>query len=347
MKKYVYLSLITLAALTSCKEGFKKGDNGLEYKIISNGKGQQLKPLNFMQLQITEMYKGSKDTILSDTRETMPRVIGFDSVSTPLAYYKILAQMRKGDSVVVRALTDSLFKSMPERMPPFMAKGKYVYTSVKLLNIFTTVKEADSARDAEAIIAKPRIRKLQLDAVNKELAKEAPQLAADSKIIEDYLAKNNIRATKTKWGVYVAVHNEGTGNKATLDDVITVNYTGKTLDSGKVFDSNIDPAFQHVQPYPVPLGQIGSVIPGWTDGLQELRKGSKATFYIPSSLAYGKSGNQGIRPGAILVFDVEALNVENEDAAMKRIVAEQLAAQQKMMESAKKDSAGKVTPAQR
>ena len=36
--------------------------------------------------------------------------------------------------------------------------------------------------------------------------------------------------------------------------------------------------------------------------------GDSATFYIPSSLAYGPQGSQGvIPPDAILIFDVELL----------------------------------------
>ena len=38
----------------------------------------------------------------------------------------------------------------------------------------------------------------------------------------------------------------------------------------------------------------------------------KAKFYIPPSLAYGDAGNQGIPPGAALIFEVEV--VEAKDA---------------------------------
>lgn len=348
MKQYAYLCLLSVFALASCSEAFKKGEKGIEYKIIHNGKGQELKPLNFMQLQITETYKGSKDTLLSDSRDYMPRIIGYDSVSTPIAYYKILGQMRKGDSAVVRILTDSLFKDAPERMPKFMAKGKYLYTSIKMLNIFTTVKEADSAQDAEAIIAKPKILKMKVANVEKDLAKNEAQLKADIKKIADYLAKNNIKATQAKWGTFITVTTEGTGSPITMEDVVDVNYTGRVLDSAKAFDSNTDPAFKHPEPYKVAMAQLGTgagVISGWYDALLQLKKGSKARVYIPSTLGYGTVGSGAmIKANDILVFDLEVLNVENEAIAMKKMQEEQMAMQQKMMDAAKKDSAQKNMP---
>lgn len=344
MKKYVYLSALCLLALASCKEAaFKKGDNGIEYKIVSNGNGQKLAYGNFMQLHIMEMYKGSKDTTLSDTRDYMPRIIVFDSVSTPIAYFKILRQLKKGDSAVLRVLTDSLFKTMPDKMPPFMSKGKYLYTTVKLVNIFENVNQADSANKAESELAKPRIKKKQMEAIEKDLASSKDQINMDSKLINDFLTKNNLQATKGKWGTFVVIKEPGTGNNITDEDIVTVNYTGKTLDSAKVFDSNVDPKFQHVQPYQVDMSRLDAVILGWVDGLSLLKKGSKATFYIPSSLAYGKNGRgETIRPNENLVFDMEVIDVENQAVAMKKMEDAQKAMeaeQQRKVDSAQKAAA--------
>ncbi len=327
MKKYVYLAVIGMIGLASCTESFKKGDNGIEYKIISNGNGQKISYGNFMQLHIMQMYKGTKDTVLSDTRDFMPRILVFDSVSTPIAYFKILRQLKKGDSAVLRVKTDSMYKGAPEGMPPFMARGKYVYTTVKLVNIFENVNQADSAQKAEVELAKPKMLKKQLENIDKNVAENKDQIAMDSKLIMDYLTKNNIKATKARWGTFVAIQNEGTGNQITTNDVVSVNYTGRTLDSGKVFDSNTDPKFQHVQPYQVDMTQMSGVMIGWLDGLLQLKKGSKATFYIPSSLAYGKQGRDIIKPNDNLVFDIEIVDVENQAEAAKKMEAQQKAMQ--------------------
>jgi FKBP-type peptidyl-prolyl cis-trans isomerase FkpA len=342
MKQFIYLSAICMLALSACTGAFKKGDNGLEYKIISSGSGKTIGYGNFMQIHIKQVYAGTKDTVLMDTRDYMSRIQLLDSVSTPLAYFKILKQMKKGDSLVIRLLTDTVFKDPKNPIPPFMKKGKYLYTHVSMVNIFETKEQADSANQAETILAKPRIYKKQLEEIEKDLAGKKADLDAESKTIEAFLAKNNIKATKTKWGTYVAITTEGTGEKLTNKDVAIVNYTGRTLDSGKVFDSNIDPKFMHVQPLEVNLGEFGGIILGWTDALMQLKKGSKATVYIPSTLGYGAAGNgEKIKPGENLIFDMDVIDVTNEAA----FAAKQKAMQEEMMKKMQESQNQPAPPA--
>jgi FKBP-type peptidyl-prolyl cis-trans isomerase FklB len=78
-------------------------------------------------------------------------------------------------------------------------------------------------------------------------------------------------------------------------DVVTVHYQGTLID-GTVFDSSLERG----EPATFPLN---GVIPGWTEGLQLLKEGSKARLYIPSDLAYGDSGaGDLIGPGSTLNF---------------------------------------------
>ncbi|HQW93287.1 MAG TPA: FKBP-type peptidyl-prolyl cis-trans isomerase [Ferruginibacter sp.] len=325
MKQLFYLSAVCMLVLTACTGSFKKGDKGLEYKIFNTGSGKTVGYGNYMQIHIKQVYGGTKDTVLMDTRDYMSRIQVLDSISAPLAYFKILKQLKKGDSLIIRLLTDSAFKDAKQEMPPFMKKGKYLYTHVTLVNFFETKEQADSANKAESVLAKPRIYKKQLEEVEKELAGKKAQIDIDSKLIEDYLAKNNIKAQKTKWGTYVAILTEGTGEKMDSRYIATVNYTGRTLDSGFVFDSNTDPAFNHMQPYPVNLAELGGVILGWSDALQQMKKGTKATIFIPSSLGYGENGNgDKIKPNAILIFDMDIVDAATEE--------EYLAKQQQMQE---------------
>lgn len=332
MKQFIYLSAFCVLALAACKGGFKKAGNGLEYKIISTGSGDKPVYGDYIQMHIKKVYSGTKDTVLGDTHDAMPKIQLFDSVRTPLEYFNVMRQLKKGDSLVLRVLSDTAFRNAPDGMPPYIKKGKYIYTHIKLVNIFKDMKAVDSANKAEYFRAKPIFFKKQLTDIETELAKEKDQLAKDSKTIEDYLAKNNIKATKTKWGTYISTITEGTGEKITGDHIVTVNYTGKTLDSGKVFDSNVDPRFEHVQPYELNMNEVRGVILGWTDALLQLKKGSKAVIFIPSSLAYGKQGrDQIIKPGDCLIFDIEVKDISTE----RELLEKQEKMQQEMVEKEK------------
>ncbi|HPW31790.1 MAG TPA: FKBP-type peptidyl-prolyl cis-trans isomerase, partial [Arenimonas sp.] len=72
---------------------------------------------------------------------------------------------------------------------------------------------------------------------------------------------------------------------------------------GKKFDSSYDRG----QPAEFALN---AVIPGWTEGLQLMSKGSKFKFWIPAELAYGAEGQGAMPPNATLVFEVELQDVK-------------------------------------
>jgi FKBP-type peptidyl-prolyl cis-trans isomerase len=130
-----------------------------------------------------------------------------------------------------------------------------------------------------------------------------PQAEVDDSILKDYIKKNNItNAQRTPDGLYVVVTQPGTGAKPTSGQTVTVNYTGKLLD-GKVFDSSLNAGRT-----PFSFKCPGNVIKGWNEGIPLLNVGSKATLLIPSGLAYGPQGNQGIPPDAVLIFDVELIS---------------------------------------
>ncbi|MES1195285.1 MAG: FKBP-type peptidyl-prolyl cis-trans isomerase, partial [Opitutus sp.] len=50
---------------------------------------------------------------------------------------------------------------------------------------------------------------------------------------------------------------------------------------------------------------------GMVEGLTKVGVGGKAKLYIPPSLAYGDNGNQGIPPGAALIFEIEVIAVKD------------------------------------
>lgn len=109
-------------------------------------------------------------------------------------------------------------------------------------------------------------------------------------------------AEKTASGLASKVLAKGTGSahpKAT--DSVTVHYSGWTTD-GKLFDSSV------TRGEPSRFG-LNQVIKGWTEGVQLMVAGEKRRFWIPAGLAYGESPGGG-RPGGMLVFDIELLEIQ-------------------------------------
>jgi FKBP-type peptidyl-prolyl cis-trans isomerase len=158
-------------------------------------------------------------------------------------------------------------------------------------------------------IAKVRAAKKMKEQVQSELKKNESQLRADDQILSNYIAQKKLTATKAPWGTYVVLTSPGAGENLNDSSIAVVNYTGKTL-VDSVFDSNVDPKFGHKEPINVDLSQMGSVILGWTDGLKQMKKGSKGMLLIPSSLGYGKTGSgDRIKPNENLVFNIEVVDV--------------------------------------
>ncbi len=97
---------------------------------------------------------------------------------------------------------------------------------------------------------------------------------------------------------------EGSGEQpAGPATVVRVHYTGWTND-GNEFDSSYDTPGG--QPYQTPLNKV---IRGWTEGVGGMKVGGKRKLVIPSELAYGPGGRPGIPPRALLIFDVELVEI--------------------------------------
>lgn len=325
MKHSFYLLAVASVLFASCSKPFKKAENGLQYKIISNGKGKTIKAGNFFEIQFDNVYsRAGKDSLMADSRTSSNQIVTMDSAQIPPVYFKIFSESRKGDSIIVKQLTDSLMKN--GNTPPFMKKGDYIVSHFKIVNVFETKESADSAYKIQ----------MELARTNDSL-KSIEQLKKDDKTIADYLAKNKIQAVKAPKGTYVEIINPGAGDAVTSANVLKVYYTGRPLSGGPAFDSNTDTAFGHTELLPVNMGAIpgepGSVIAGWTDGLSLLKKGGKAKLYIPSALAYGSQGRGAqIKPNESLIFDVEVVDVVSAATAQ----AEQMDQRKKMEEAQRK-----------
>ncbi len=303
----ISLTLIALIAFTSfattvsaqkktsessgTKLKFKTTASGLEYDIVKDEPGTQTpKAGDYVEMHI---HASCGDSSLFDSR-TMNKnePVSFQLQNPtfkgdPAEGFMLLTA---GDSAIFRVSVDSIRKN-GNQLPPFMKDGMKIQYNVVMISIKT--QEQKKADDE---------------------AKSSKQKEIDETMLKDYFAKNNIQATKTESGMYFKITKASEGKKPSVGESVTVNYTGKTMD-GKTFDSNQDSNFHHVQPFTFVIGK-GQVIKGWDEGIALLKKGEKATLYIPSPLAYAdRSPSPLIPANSILIFDVELNDIKAADAA--------------------------------
>lgn len=112
-------------------------------------------------------------------------------------------------------------------------------------------------------------------------------------------------AVKTASGLQYKVLVPGAGAQPTAASMVKVHYSGWTTD-GKLFDSSV----RRGEPAVFPLG---GVIKGWTEGVQLMKVGEKARFWIPAELAYGETPARPGAPAGMLVFDIELLEIVGGD----------------------------------
>lgn len=274
--------------MAAADEGYKVTEGGLEYKITTDATGGNMPKIgDYVEVHLVTLVG---DSIIFDTKQMnagKPVQFPLQAPNFKGDLVEGLMMLTPGDGATFRMSVDTIIKVGT----PVMAwmkpnTGQKLVYNVSLVSVKTS----------------EQMQKEQME-------NAAKQKDVDDKLIQDYLAANKIKASKTASGLYYKIDRPGSGVQAEAGKKVTVNYTGKLMD-GEVFDSNVDPKFNHVQPFEFGLGQ-GQVIKGWDEGVALLKKGTKATLYIPSTLAYGANGQGPIKPNSVLIFDVEVVDVKD------------------------------------
>ena len=145
------------------------------------------------------------------------------------------------------------------------------------------------------------LQEQQAKAVEKHKADAKANKEKGEAFLKENAAKDGVKTTAS--GLQYKITKQGEGKQPTKDDIVTVEYEGRLID-GTVFDSSK----ANGGPVTFPVSQV---IPGWAEGIQLLKEGSEATFYIPSKLAYRDQVMPGgkIGPNSTLVFDVKLVKI--------------------------------------
>ncbi|QKW53158.1 FKBP-type peptidyl-prolyl cis-trans isomerase [Streptomyces buecherae] len=112
---------------------------------------------------------------------------------------------------------------------------------------------------------------------------EVPKGKAPTKVVSNYIL-------------------EGDGPKLKKTDAVMVQYKGVLWDGGKEFDSSY--ASKQLAQF-----SLQQVVPGWTEGLDGKKTGSRVLIVVPPDKGYGKEKKDGIPPNSTLVFAVDILAI--------------------------------------
>jgi peptidyl-prolyl cis-trans isomerase A (cyclophilin A) len=194
-----------------------------------------------------------------------------------------------------------------------------VMNKVEIIRVGEEAQKFDAAAVFEQHIQSfnTKMQKLEEEKMNA--------LAAVQKIAAEkaaYFTANKAKAKTLPSGLKMLIIQNGTGVKPALNSEVWISYAGY-FENGNLFDSNYEEvAKQYAQfdpnraeangysPFPMICNNEATLIPGFKEGMLNLKYGEKAILYIPAHLAYGEAGaGSVIPPNSNLIFEMEL--VEN------------------------------------
>lgn len=158
--------------------------------------------------------------------------------------------------------------------------------SVFISSCVNSTPKSDEPQTAEGVEKKKEIDRIAQENVRAEMITGLSE--AMNMIVTAYSeGKMEDQIKTTPSGLKYYINKEGNGPHPGAGDMCSVHYIGVTPD-GKKFDSSFDRMAQ----FSFRVG-LGEVIKGWEEGIQLMKTGGNAVFFIPPHLAYGENGIPG------------------------------------------------------
>ena len=193
-------------------------------------------------------------------------------------------------------------QQMAKRLKPFAADLDTALLIKSIQDVFADKPSVVPASEEQAVM-----QAFQETMQGKEAKRAEGRVAENVKWLAANGKKDGVKTTVT--GLQYQVMATGAGKQAAMGKTVKVHYTGTLLD-GSVFDSSV----ARGEPADFPLNP-GGLIQGWLEAIPMMKEGDKWKLFIPSELAYGERGNQGIAPNSVLIFEVELIKVSSGEAA--------------------------------
>ena len=188
--------------------------------------------------------------------------------------------------------------------------------------VIEEVKNIRKGSDAKNFKAN-QVLSQELKAYKEEAEAKELEMAKPRQAKQKRLDGLKADAKELESGLMIAFEEEGDGPQPNLGDTVLVNYQGY-LPDGHLFDTNIEAVAEEsgslnkkrqemggYAPMPVLYSPDAPMIPGFKEGVQQMKVGDKAVFFIPAHLGYGERGAPPvIPPGSDLIFEVELVKIK-------------------------------------
>ena len=282
----IFLTIL-LSACNTSSVGNKKGPSSgyiYEQYITNPGEKPSIGDHVFFEMNIYD----DKENLLQSYRnqKTNPSVKIVDQSN----------QLRKQNPVLDVAATlsvgDSVGIIVPADSVPNMPPG---YEDVAHIEYHLLVTEILDENEFQA--------KLDADrAAERENMDRLKGMLPEIETITDQTLKaykaGNLELSETANGVKYYIHEKGDGDLPTNDRMITMQYFGRNVADGSMFDNS----YTRGRGYTFRLGRR-EVIRGWDEVTPQLPVGTTASVFIPAELGYGAQGSPpSIPPNAELYF---------------------------------------------
>ncbi|MBT8316987.1 MAG: peptidylprolyl isomerase [Lutibacter sp.] len=201
---------------------------------------------------------------------------------------------------------------------------------VKGQSVVDSIAQNDTIVHIEIIKLGKLARKFKAD---KEFTEYFENFAEEQKMIEDKIKmaqencvmkinENSDKFIELSSGLKYVITETKNGELPAKGADVKVAYAGYFTD-GKLFDTSykevakLYQVYDHIRddkggyaPFTTQYGPEARLIPGFKEGLQQMKIGDKAMLFIPSHLGYGAQGAGGvIPPNTDLIFEIELVEL--------------------------------------
>ncbi len=284
MKNRILILLVFSLSLliVSCnRSDYKRTDNGALMKFYTINNNNEMPEIGDMVV-VDVTQKISDSILFSSELIGEPFEMIVESPSFKGDIMSALLNMHLNDHVSLIFPIDSMFISIGEELPPYIESG--------------TLTEME-------IVLKEIVRK---DVLEEEIRQEMIlRKQNEESLLAPYY--NNGKYDLTEDSLIIINIDRGEGRFAKAGDIMKVFFTFSTLEGDTLLD------FSSGKPYELVFGDM-ALGQGFYEGLSLVTKGGNAEFVIPSSLAWGADGFQGvILPYTPFRFDLEVVDIMTSD----------------------------------